>query len=63
MNEIKFEDALKELEEIVKNLEEGNISLDDSLSYFEKGISLVKVLEKKLKSVEDKAVKIIEDKE
>ena len=64
MENIKFEDALKELESIVKELESGNISLDDSLVYFEKGVSLVKELEKKLKSVEEKAVKIIDgDKE
>ena len=31
MENIKFEDALKELESIVKELESGNISLDDSL--------------------------------
>ena len=61
MEKINFEDSLKELETIVKELESGNISLDDSLKHFEKGISLVKDLEKKLKEVEEKAVKIIDD--
>lgn len=61
MEKINFEQSLKELEDIVKALESGTISLDDSLAYFEKGINLVKVLEEKLKNVEEKAVKIIED--
>jgi exodeoxyribonuclease VII small subunit len=37
-----FEMALKELEETVKMLENGNIELDTSLKLFERGVSLIK---------------------
>mgnify|MGYP000071298395 CR=1 FL=1 len=37
---IKFEELLKELEEIVKELESGNLSLDDSIKKYQKGIEL-----------------------
>lgn len=37
-----FEEALKELEQIVDLLEEGNSTLDQSLTRFERGISLVR---------------------
>ena len=37
---MKFEELLKELEEIVKELESGNLSLDDSIKKYQKGIEL-----------------------
>ena len=37
-----FEKALKELEKIVRELESGDVSLDESLKKFEKGIELYK---------------------
>jgi len=37
-----FESNLKELEEVVKALESGEVSLDEMLSLFEKGIKLTK---------------------
>ena len=37
---MKFEELLKELETIVKELESGNLSLDDSISKYQKGIEL-----------------------
>lgn len=39
-NDIDFETAIEELEGIVKKLEAGNVSLNESISLFEKGISL-----------------------
>jgi len=41
INNITFEQSLKELELIVRNLESGNIPLDKSLENFEKGVHLV----------------------
>ena len=35
--EIKFEDAIKKLEEISKELESGNLGLDESVNKFEEG--------------------------
>ena len=37
---MKFEEILKELEIIVKELESGNLSLDESISKYQKGIEL-----------------------
>ena len=40
MSEIKFEEALKRLEEIVQELELGELELDRSLEIFEEGVKL-----------------------
>ena len=44
----KFEEALDKLEDIVKKMEGGNMTLDESLKAFEEGIKLVRVCTKKL---------------
>jgi exodeoxyribonuclease VII small subunit len=54
-----FESALKRLEEIVQKLEEGNLSLDDSLKLFEEGIQLSRFCTKKLSEAEKKVEKLI----
>ena len=56
--EMKFEDALKKLEKIVGDLENGNISLDEALEKYEEGIRLSKVCAKKLE-VAKKKVEIL----
>jgi len=38
--EISFEDALRELEDIVTSLERGDVSLDDAITAFERGTAL-----------------------
>ncbi len=57
----KFEDSIKELEKIVKVLENGEPSLDESLKKFEDGISLIKVCQKELESAENKIKDLTED--
>lgn len=49
-----FEENIKRLEEIVSNLEKGNISLENSIELFEEGIKLTKVCNDKLESIENK---------
>ena len=56
-----FESSIKELEKIVKTLEEGEPSLDESLKKFEKGISLIKACQKELESAENKIKELTED--
>jgi len=56
--EIKFEDALLRLETIVSSLEGGKCELDESLSLFEEGVSLVKYCTAKLDGAAQK-VKIL----
>jgi len=53
-----FEDALKRLEEIVRELENGEIGLDKALELFEEGTKLSKFCAKKLANVE-KRVEIL----
>jgi exodeoxyribonuclease VII small subunit len=50
--EPKFEDALAELENVVKRLEEGDVPLEESLAAFERGVSLVRLLHARLDSVQ-----------
>jgi len=54
----RFEDALKKLEKIVSQLEEGDISLEDSLKLFEEGIRLSRICNQKLDEAE-KRVEIL----
>lgn len=54
MAEIKFEDALKRLEDIVDELERGDLPLDDSLAKYEEGIKLSVVCTKKLEAAKKK---------
>ena len=49
---IDFESSLKELESIVKKLEDENINLEDSVKSFEAGINLVKECQKQLEKAE-----------
>lgn len=55
-----FETALARLEEIVRKLEQGDITLDASLAAFEEGIGLVRFCNDKLEHAEQK-VKILLD--
>jgi exodeoxyribonuclease VII small subunit len=59
----KFESALEELEQVVEQLESGELSLEDSLSAFEKGIGLVRFCNDKLSEVEKKIEMLVKEKE
>jgi len=49
-----FERSLSELEAIVEQLEQGDLSLDDSLKQFERGVQLTRVCQNALKQAEQK---------
>ena len=49
-----FEQAVKRLEEIVAELEEGNLPLEESLKIYEEGVELTKFCSAKLNETEDK---------
>jgi exodeoxyribonuclease VII small subunit len=59
----KFEAALEELEQIVEQLQSGELSLEDSLSAFENGVGLVRFCNQKLNDVEKKIEMLVRDKE
>ena len=54
MKQIKFEEAIQRLEEIAKDLESGNLNLDDSVEKFEEGMKLSKECTKILNEAEKK---------
>ncbi len=51
---MKFEEAVNKLEEIVRALEDGNTPLDRALELYENGIALVRFCNEKLDSAEQK---------
>ena len=52
--QMSFEDALKELEEIVRRIEDGRAKLDDAISAYERGVALKRHCEAKLKEAQTK---------
>lgn len=56
-----FEQAVYELEEIVEKLEKGDMTLDESIQYFQRGIELSKYCSKRLDEAEKKISVLIED--
>jgi exodeoxyribonuclease VII small subunit len=50
----RFEEALAELETLVRRLEQGELPLEDSLAAFERGIGLVRQLSQRLADVEQR---------
>lgn len=56
-----FEQSLQSLEEIVHKLEEGELSLEDSLHAFEQGVKLARQCQKTLNEAELKVEKITQE--
>jgi len=56
-----FESQLEALEEIVNNLEKGDLPLNDSLTQFEKGVKLTKKCQNMLNQAEQKVLLLSED--
>lgn len=61
--EIKFEAALKRLEEIVAKLEAGDLELEKSIVLFEEGVKMSKALQKKLDEAELKIEQLTRDRD
>lgn len=61
--DISFEEAMKQLEELVGRLEAGTLGLEESLDTFEKGMFLVRTCQKKLEDAETRIVKLVETKD
>lgn len=55
---MSFEEALKQLEKIVDDLERGDVPLEESIRIYERGEALKKHCDTLLKSAEDKVEKI-----
>ncbi|PZP54532.1 MAG: exodeoxyribonuclease VII small subunit [Micavibrio aeruginosavorus] len=59
LDKLSFEAAMAELETIVKNLETGKTSLEDSINAYERGIVLKNHCESKLREAQSRIDKII----
>ncbi len=59
--ELKYEQAVSRLEEIVTALEQSNISLDEALALFEEGTKLTAFCNKKLNEAKQKITEIKKD--
>ena len=51
---MNYEEAVKELEKILSQLESGELNLDDSIKLFEKSVELTKLCFEKIKTTEGK---------
>ena len=58
VDKMSFEEAIKELEAVVGQLERGDVALDQSIALYERGAALKACCEAKLKEAEEKVAKI-----
>jgi len=61
MTSTSFEKALEDLENIVEKLEKGELSLNESLALFEKGVKLARYLRDELEKAEKKVEILLKD--
>ncbi len=61
VDEMTFEQAMAELEQVVGKLERGDVALDNSIALYERGAALKKRCETKLKEAEEKVAAITLD--
>ena len=61
VEEMSFEEAIRELETVVGQLERGDVALEDSIALYERGAKLKARCDTKLKEAEEKVAKITFD--
>jgi exodeoxyribonuclease VII small subunit len=61
MAQKNFETSIKRLEEIVHELEKGDLPLEESLKIFEEGMNLIKFCSEKLEEVEQKVTMLVKE--
>jgi len=59
IDQLSFEESFERLNEILELLENGEVSLDDSIKFYEEGVKLKNHCEEKLKNAEIKVQKVI----
>ncbi|QDP40561.1 exodeoxyribonuclease VII small subunit [Radiobacillus deserti] len=60
-NELSFEEAMVQLEEIVEKLEEGDVPLEKAIEYYQDGMKLSKLCNEKLTKVEKQMEQIMNE--
>lgn len=58
---IKFEEKMKSLEEIINDLETGEIDLDESIGKYTNAMKLIKECDEELKKVEKQVSKLVSE--
>ena len=61
VDEMSFEDAMRELEKVVGDLERGDVPLEQSIALYERGAQLKQRCQTKLKEAEEKVALITRD--
>ncbi|MBI6630567.1 exodeoxyribonuclease VII small subunit [Pontibaca salina] len=61
VEKLSFEEAMKELESVVNQLDHGDVALDRSIALYERGAALKKRCEDELKRAEEKVAAITLD--
>ncbi|HEC83001.1 MAG TPA: exodeoxyribonuclease VII small subunit [Firmicutes bacterium] len=61
MAEMKFEDAMKRIEEIVNQLEKGDLPLEQALEHFEEAIKLARICQAKLEDAQQRISKLVRE--
>ena len=58
---LTYEEAYKQLEEIIEKLQSQETSIDESIELFKKGIELQKFCDEKLKTAEKKIIEVLNE--
>jgi len=61
--DLKFEEALTKLEEIVAELEEGELSLEEAVEKFQRGMALKQLCERRLSEAEARVEEYLPEEE
>jgi len=61
MSKITFEQSMKKLEQIVQELESGDLPLEEAMEKFEEGIKLSSLCSEKLDETENKITLLLQD--
>jgi len=62
-NSLSFEEALKKIEQILKQLENKELDLEEAINLYEEGLKLIHFCEEKLKNARARIEVILKDKE
>jgi exodeoxyribonuclease VII small subunit len=57
---LSFEEALKELEQIVEQMEQGELPLEQALQQFERGVELTRLSQNRLRQAEQKVQQLLQ---
>lgn len=58
---VSFDQAIQELEDIVRQLEQGDVPLEDAISLYKKGMELSSVCHDKLQNAEKQLISIMDE--